>query len=136
MNKVINKGLVSAIFSDRGDLLITAADLAESMISISMSGDSVQRLKSTMRSVLSVNFFKDGEVTISLVKTSNVAKAFMDQSNKSSIIPGSLTLALDNGGIMKLDTLTFEIDSYDNSGNSANIDIIVKGDIKVNSGLL
>lgn len=135
MNQLINKGLVSAIFSDRGDLLITPADMAEGMISISLNGDGTQRHKAVLNSVISIDFFVDGEATVSLVKTSNVAKAFMEQYLKASYIPGSLTISLDNGQIIKMENITFTISSIDAAG-SANMDIIIKGDVRVNKSFL
>lgn len=133
---VLNKSLTSCIFSNYGSLLIRPQDLADSMISISISGDSVNRIQGALETVRSPNFYTEVEVSIALLKTTNLASLFINQYKAKSILDGTAIVNTDGGAAFKLTNLSFELSGVSSDGTDATLNISLKGNLQTNSELL
>lgn len=136
MAKVINKSLTAVIFGSYPNLLCKGSDLGEEMVEISFNGVSSTRLKGAFESILSPEFFVDASITINVLKSSDLCKQFLEQYKNSTILDGSALFSFENGEIIKLDNLTFELGSISGSGKDATMQVTINGDVLVNQNLL
>lgn len=134
--RTINKSLSSVIFSDYPELLIRIDSLGDSMVSISLSEDSTQRLATPLGDILSPNFVTRGTVSVDILKVSEVYHTLVKMIKTSNILSGSVVVALDDGTKYKLDKITFDIGSISGAGNEASADLTLTGNMKVNQNYL
>lgn len=136
MAKVINKNLTAVIFGNYPNLLCKGTDLGEEMAEISFNGDSATRIAGAFESILSPNFYVNGSITINVLKTSDLCSQFLQQYRTSTILDGTALFSFENGEIIKLNNLTFELGSISGSGKDATIQITINGDVIINQNLL
>lgn len=134
--KTINKNLTAVIFGKYPNLLCKGSDLGEDMAELSFEGESANRIAGAFNSILSPNFYVNGSITISILKTSDLCNQFLEQYKNSTILDGTALFSFENGEIIKLDNLTFELSSISGSGKDAVMQVTIKGDIVVNQALM
>lgn len=133
---MINKSLASCIFSDYQNLLVTINDLGDSMINISFEGENQTILEGGLFPITSPNFYTLVTAEISVVKSSELAKEFLNQFKKQSVLSGSALLSFDNGESIKLENISFSIPNIESGGKEAAINISLKGAMRINTNLL
>lgn len=136
MAKVINKSLTAVIFGSYPNLLCKGADLGEEMAEISFNGESSTRIRGAFESIISPEFFVQASISINILKTSNLCAQFLEQYKNSTILDGTALFSFENGEIIKLKNLTFEISSISGSGKDVVMQVTINGDVDVNQNLL
>jgi len=135
-NNILNKALTKIVFSNYPDLNLSAENLTNDMLSVSFNGESVTRLDGALIQVLSVNFYTDATVSISMLKTNSKFETFMKLYQSASILEGTALLMLDNGEQLKLHNLSFEFSDFNGGGTEAGVNILLHGILYVNQNYL
>lgn len=135
-NNILNKALTKIVFSNYPDLNLSAENLTNDMLSVSFDGESVTRLDGALVQVLSVNFYTNATVNISILKTNSKFETFMKLYQSSSILEGTALLMLDNGEQLKLHNLSFEFGDLSAGGQEAGVNITLHGILYVNQNYL
>ncbi|HEC1823346.1 TPA: hypothetical protein R1765_001970 [Campylobacter coli] len=133
LNKLYNK----CIFSDAPEMNATAYDMGESMTSISLQDEVVNRLKTATGTVGSLSIFVGVTINISILKTSPIIDTYMSRILNNGYIGGTLTLYDDTNRAFTIEDVSLNVSEIPAmNGTEPAVQFSLQGNLLVNKDAL
>lgn len=134
---ILNKLLSKVIFSDATQLNVSASDLGEQMISVSIEDDVVSRLRAATGTVASASIYVQLNINIHVLKTSPVFESYAKAILGNAIVGGTVTVYDDRGVAYTGKDVSLNLKEIPNmNGTEPAVNFIVQCNLPVNTGLM
>lgn len=133
----LNKLYTKAVFTNAPELNVTAYDLGEQMIGISVEDEFVNRLPTAIGTVGSLAIICPVTVTIDILKTSSAVGEWSDRILSNAYIGGTLTVYNDVNSPYSIKDVSIGVRSLGQlNGTEPAVQFEVKGNLEVNKDAL
>lgn len=132
----LNKYFTKAVFSDVPELDISAVDMGEEMISLTIDGESVKRIATATGTVASAEIFVPVTMTFAILKASPADKIYTDRFKQNGVIPGTCTLYDDVNKKWEFYKMSMSMEGFSLNASEAHRNYVVQGIMNVNTELI
>lgn len=134
---ILNKLLSKIIFSEATQLNVSAHDLGDNMISISIENDVVNRLPAATGTVASANIYVAITIQVDVLKTSPVFNNYVKAIVQNAILGGTVTVYDDRGIPYTGKDVSLNVKEIPNTnGSEPSVSFYIQCNFPVNNGLI
>lgn len=132
----LNKSCVKIVFSADSTLNVLPIDMGSDMVLIALNQPPAETLQTATGIMPSAMIKCEAEVNVSILRTSSVAKLFLNKIQTNSIIGGSLTITDDDNNVYTIDNVFIKEPTFQNfNGSDPAVTLKFAGEFRVNKDI-